>query len=125
MSVQTRVPLSKDERKALKARQRAGMTGAAALDDFADDVAGVLHVGEGEKAYFDKVRLGQKFGGDLSAGRAAPASGGARSPTCVVARHARRLDDETQSTVSACAVSRSCIRMPTAPRRTHGLDGAA
>ena len=101
--VQMRVPMSKDERKALKARQRAGMSAAAALDDFADDVAGVLDVGDGEKAYFDKVRLGQKFGGDLSGGRAAAASGGACSTVLRCAQG--RLGDETLFATASAALS--------------------
>ena len=79
LCVQTRVALSKDERKALKAKRRAGLSGAGLVSDFADEVAGVLDAGHGaEAAYFDKVRLGQKFGGSLGAERAAQPSGGAR-----------------------------------------------
>ena len=40
-----RVPLSKTERKNLKARRRAGLSGGVMLDDFADDVADLIQVG--------------------------------------------------------------------------------
>ena len=39
-----RVPLSKGERKNLKAQRRAGLSGGAMLDDFADDVADLIQV---------------------------------------------------------------------------------
>lgn len=76
--MQMRVPLSKEERKSLKARQRANLSGAAGLHDFADDVAGVLDVNEAEKGFFDKVRLAQKFGGTIHQDCTAPMSGGVR-----------------------------------------------
>jgi hypothetical protein len=81
-ALQTRVALSKEERKALKAKRSASLSGSGLVADFADDVAGVLDEGAGaanagEAAYHDKLRLGQKFGGSLGAERAAPASGGA------------------------------------------------
>lgn len=38
----TRVPLSRAERQGLKAARRAGLAGGALLDDFADDVAGLV-----------------------------------------------------------------------------------
>jgi hypothetical protein len=41
-----RVPLGKKELKSLKAAQRAGMAGGALLDDFADDVADLVQVGQ-------------------------------------------------------------------------------
>lgn len=37
-----RVPLSKDERKRLKAQRRAGLSGKALLDDFQDDIADIV-----------------------------------------------------------------------------------
>ena len=40
-----RVPLSKTERKNLKAQRRAGLSGGVMLDDFADDVADLIQVG--------------------------------------------------------------------------------
>lgn len=40
----TRVPLSKDERKRMKAARRADLAGGAMLDDFADDVAHLVKV---------------------------------------------------------------------------------
>ena len=39
-----RVPLSKTERKNLKAQRRAGLSGGVMLDDFADDVADLIQV---------------------------------------------------------------------------------
>lgn len=39
-----RVPLSKAERKNLKAQRRAGLSGGVMLDDFADDVADLIQV---------------------------------------------------------------------------------
>ena len=39
-----RVPLSKGERKNLKAQRRAGLSGGVMLDDFADDVADLIQV---------------------------------------------------------------------------------
>jgi len=41
----TRVPLSRTERQGLKAARRAGLAGGALLDDFADDVADLVQVG--------------------------------------------------------------------------------
>ena len=40
-----RVPLSRAERAGLKQARRAGMAGGAMLDDFADDIAGLVQVG--------------------------------------------------------------------------------
>ena len=39
-----RVPLSRGERKNLKAQRRAGLSGGVMLDDFADDVADLIQV---------------------------------------------------------------------------------
>ena len=39
-----RVPLSRGERKNLKAQRRAGLSGGVMLDDFADDVADLVQV---------------------------------------------------------------------------------
>ena len=39
-----RVPLSRAERKDLGRQRRAGMAGGAMLDDFADDIAGLVEV---------------------------------------------------------------------------------
>lgn len=39
---QVRVPLSKEERKRLKAQRREGLAGRALLDDFADDIADLV-----------------------------------------------------------------------------------
>jgi U3 small nucleolar RNA-associated protein 3 len=41
-----RVPLSKEERKRLQAQKRAGLSGKALLDDFADDVADIVAAAE-------------------------------------------------------------------------------
>ena len=81
--VQTRVALSKEERKSLRAKRRAGLSGASLLADFADDAAGVLGVASGgEAAFLDRVRLGQKFGGAVANERSAPASGGVHRALC-------------------------------------------
>jgi hypothetical protein len=85
--MQMRVPLSKEARKNLKARQRASLSGAAGLHDFADDVAEVLDAEGAERGFFDKVRLGQKFGGTLHQDWTAPVSGGACRGSCASAAH--------------------------------------
>ena len=69
--------LSKDERKALRSKQRAGLSGAALLNDFADDVAQVLGGNSAEATFTDKLRLEQKFGGGYKRDGAPLASGGA------------------------------------------------
>lgn len=74
---QVRVPLSKDERKRLKAARRSGLAGSAVLDDFADDVAGVLELGGAASGFTDKLRLGQKFGASLPGDNLGQAGGGA------------------------------------------------
>lgn len=76
---QVRVPLSKDERKRLKAARRSGLAGSAVLDDFADDVAGVLELGGGASGFTDKLRLGQKFGASLPGDAPGQVGGGAPS----------------------------------------------
>lgn len=40
-----RVPLAKKELKGIRAAQRAGLSGGALLDDFADDVADLVKAG--------------------------------------------------------------------------------
>lgn len=83
-AVQVRVPLSKDERKRLKAARRSGLAGGSVLDDFADDVAGVLQLGEASKGFTDKLRLGQQFGGALPADTPCQIGGG--TPSCAARR---------------------------------------
>jgi len=63
-----RVPLSKDERKKLKAQRRAGLSGKALLDDFQDDLAGLVNGGEdlGVDARFSRHKTSQLYGADLS-----------------------------------------------------------
>ncbi len=63
-----RVPLSKDERKKLKAQRRAGLSGKALLDDFQDDLADLVNGGEdlGVDARFSKHKTSQLYGADLS-----------------------------------------------------------
>lgn len=107
--VQTRVALSKDERKALKAKQRAGLSGSALVSDFADDAVGVLDVDAGEAPFFDKVRLGQKFGSRLAIDGATLASAGAFH---CCATHLHVVED-----ARACHMCR-----PTSP--VHSGDGA-
>ena len=70
-----RVPLGREERKQLKAQRRAGLSGKALLDDFADDVADLIGAGNGaggggggvEDPLFSKFKTNQKFGADVSA----------------------------------------------------------
>lgn len=74
-----RVPLSREEGKAQRAARRAGLAGAALLDDFREDVASVLEGGLGGD--FQRHRTGQRWGGDASAaGAARPRSGDADLP---------------------------------------------
>ncbi|KAF8059680.1 hypothetical protein HT031_005088 [Scenedesmus sp. PABB004] len=65
-----RVPLSKAEARKLKAQRRAGLSGAAGLTDFADDVADLVAAsgggGGGLGALLGKQRAGQQFGADLA-----------------------------------------------------------
>ncbi|KAK9829724.1 hypothetical protein WJX72_007528 [[Myrmecia] bisecta] len=68
-----RVPLSKEERKRVKAQQRAGLSGKALLDDFADDVADLIQATErpggastsGLDDAFTRQQVSQKYGADL------------------------------------------------------------
>ncbi|GAB4821287.1 hypothetical protein N2152v2_008333 [Parachlorella kessleri] len=68
-----RVPLSRDERKRLKAQRREGLAGRALLDDFADDIADLAGEGGADElgGGFGRHRLSQKFGVDLAAAAAA------------------------------------------------------
>lgn len=79
-----RVPLSKDERKKLKAQRRAGLSGKALLDDFQDDLAGLVNGGDdlGVDARFSKHKTNQLYGADLSlqASKKRGASGDADIP---------------------------------------------
>ena len=61
-----RVPLSKDERKRLKAQRRAGLSGKALLDDFQDDLADIVNGNEelGIDARFSKHKTNQLYGVD-------------------------------------------------------------
>ena len=65
-----RVPLSKDERKKLKAQRRAGLSGKALLDDFQDDLADLVGSGSGNDpgvdARFSKHKTNQLYGADVS-----------------------------------------------------------
>ncbi|PRW45524.1 Something about silencing 10 [Chlorella sorokiniana] len=77
-----RVPMSKEERKRLKAHRRDGLSGKALLDDFADEVADIVGGGEGASAIdavFQRHRASQKFGADLEAQALAAARKGGRS----------------------------------------------
>eukprot|EP00891_Asterochloris_glomerata_P005440 jgi/Astpho2/5440/Aster-07389 len=66
-----RVPLSREDRRRLKADMRAGLAGQGAmLDDFADDVAGLVQVAEGSQNggvdnSFLRHQASQRFGADL------------------------------------------------------------
>lgn len=81
-----RVPLSREERKKLKAQRRAGLSGKALLDDFADDVADILQgstdggwgpASDASDPVLGRRNANQKFGADLAeeAMRVAPRSG--------------------------------------------------
>jgi U3 small nucleolar RNA-associated protein 3 len=84
-----RVPLSRDERKQMKAQRRAGLSGKALLDNFVDDVADLVDGGGGDASVdpsYARHRANQKFGADLAAQQAAaarrnPRSGDADLPT--------------------------------------------
>lgn len=64
-----RVPLSKEQRKKLKAERRGNLSGAAMMNDFADDVADLVGMDDGGAAGVDERFLGhqasQRFGADL------------------------------------------------------------
>ncbi|KAI8101739.1 hypothetical protein M9434_006806 [Picochlorum sp. BPE23] len=61
-----RVPLSKDERKRLKAQRRAGLSGKALLDDFQDDIADLAADDLGIDPRFSRHKTNQRYGADLS-----------------------------------------------------------
>ncbi|CAK0782908.1 hypothetical protein CVIRNUC_006103 [Coccomyxa viridis] len=95
-----RVPLSKGERKNLKAQRRAGLSGGAMLDDFADDVADLIQAGddEGMDPAFLGARKSQKYGVDLSAAAAANVrSGDADLPTKAPLHERRAKFDQIQA----------------------------
>lgn len=77
-----RVPLSREERKQMKAQRRAGLSGKALLDDFVDDVADLVDGGATVDPSFSRHRANQKFGADLAAmaARKQPRSGDADLP---------------------------------------------
>ncbi|KAG1660216.1 hypothetical protein FOA52_005085 [Chlamydomonas sp. UWO 241] len=69
----SRVPMSKEEAKKMKAQKRAGMSGKVMLDDFADEVADIVGMsqaaGTGSKGsrladLFSRQKVSQKFGAD-------------------------------------------------------------
>ena len=66
-----RVPLSKEERKRMKAQRRAGLSGKALLDDFQDDIADLVSgdalAGLDSRQLYSKHKTNQKFGADLTA----------------------------------------------------------
>lgn len=61
-----RVPLSKDERKRLKAQRRAGLSGKALLDDFQDDIADLVNGNDdlGIGSQFSMHKKNQIYGAD-------------------------------------------------------------
>lgn len=77
-----RVPLSKDERKRLKAQRRAGLSGKALLDDFQDDIADLVHGNDdlGIGSQYSKHRKNQVYGVDALQQRKSNASGDADVP---------------------------------------------
>lgn len=89
-----RVPLSREERRRAKAQQRAGVVGAAALDDLGGDLGGILGSGAGPLPGFSAHTKSQRFGAhapaDGSAARSGDADLPAREPLAV--RRAR-VDD--------------------------------
>ena len=74
-----RVPLSRQERKQQRAQRRAGLSGKALLDDFADDVADLVDGGATVDPSFSRHRANQKFGADLAAAAAIDARKNPRS----------------------------------------------
>ena len=58
-----RVPLSKAERKNLKAQRRAGLSGGVMLDDFADDVADLVQVGSSACPAYATCRFCEQYCG--------------------------------------------------------------
>jgi len=70
-----RVPLSKEERKRLQAQKRAGLSGKALLDDFADDVADIVAAAEANNN--NNNRKGGTGSGGGGKGAAAAAAGAA------------------------------------------------
>lgn len=88
-----RVPLSKDQRRSLKAHKRAALSGKGLNDDFADDVAELVAATEGVSRserggvpddLFSRQRVSQKYGSDAilppSASRGGDADVPAREP---------------------------------------------
>ena len=66
-----RVPLSKEERKNLKAQRRAGLSGKALLDDFADDIADLVDGKDlGIHSTHSRHKANQRYGAEM------PANGG-------------------------------------------------
>ncbi|GAX72959.1 hypothetical protein CEUSTIGMA_g414.t1 [Chlamydomonas eustigma] len=71
-----RVPLSREEAKKMKQQHRAGMSGKALMDDFADEVAdivGLSESNEGKKGsqlaeLFNRQKVSQKYGADAPRG---------------------------------------------------------
>lgn len=76
-----RVPLTKEERKRLRAQKRAGLSGKALLDDFGDDLVDIIDKSNIDNS-FTRHRANQKFGADLAsiAARQPPRSGDADLP---------------------------------------------
>ena len=61
-----RVPLSKEERKSLKAQRRAGLSGKALLDDFADDIADLVDGKDlGIHSIHSRHKASQRYGAEL------------------------------------------------------------
>eukprot|EP00890_Picochlorum_soloecismus_P003905 jgi/Picsp_1/4515/NSC_06736-R1_sas10 utp3 c1d family len=63
-----RVPLSKEERKSLKAQRRAGLSGKALLDDFADDIADLVDGKDlGIDSMHSRHKANQRYGAEIPA----------------------------------------------------------
>jgi U3 small nucleolar RNA-associated protein 3 len=61
-----RVPLSKEERKSLKAQRRAGLSGKALLDDFADDIADLVDGKDlGIHSMHSRHKANQRYGTEM------------------------------------------------------------
>eukprot|EP00877_Chromochloris_zofingiensis_P010647 jgi/Chrzof1/5836/Cz16g17190.t1 len=112
-----RVPLSKQEAKKLRAQRRAGLSGQGLLDDFADEVADLVQLSQGQDKggkpaaaggsgladLFGRQRLSQKFGADLTSDRKKFRSGDEDVPTRNPIHERRSQFDATAARRAAAA----------------------
>ena len=94
-----RVPLSKDERKRLKAQRRAGLSGKALLDDFQDDIADLVNENAdlGIGSQFSRHKKSQLYGVDASHQKKSNASGDADVPERVSLASRRAAMDSVRA----------------------------